>query len=232
MKNQYFGDNRDLFKYDLVLHLIENVNFLEHFTFIPMLTENDGRTDGNRRDYSKAKAGVNNEALKEYLKEKPRSVKEIKGFFVSRGIPITIYKEDGYFTHGNRHDYFNGIDQKLLLNSLVFVDPDNGLEVKNPSEKHILYREAKMIFERMDKNSVLMIYQHFPRQKHGQYFEDKRNEIKDKIGVLPLAISDNEIIFFLLAKNERLKKEIEREIECYKKKYPELMKYPTPDITG
>lgn len=48
MKNQYFGDNRDLFKYDLV-HKIINARYAglpKRFTFIPMLTENDNTKQG------------------------------------------------------------------------------------------------------------------------------------------------------------------------------------------
>jgi len=41
MKNQYFGDRNDFFKYDLVLNLIEKIVNLKCFTFIPMLTEDD-----------------------------------------------------------------------------------------------------------------------------------------------------------------------------------------------
>lgn len=230
MKNQYFGDNRDLFKYDLILHLIENVDCLNHFTFIPMLTEDDGRTDGNRRDYSKARAGTRNDSLKRFLSERPKNIREIKDFFSSRSIPVTIHKENEYFSHNGRDDYFDGIEEKLLLNSLIFVDPDNGLEVKRPNEKHVLYREVQKIIERMSKNSLLMIYQHFPRQEHRSYLEKRIGEIKDKTGISPLTISDNEIIFFFLAKDERLRKEIEKKIKWYKGIYPELFLYPSSPL--
>ena len=46
MKNQYFGDRNDFFKYDLVLSLMEKIENLKCFTFIPMLTEDDSSRDG------------------------------------------------------------------------------------------------------------------------------------------------------------------------------------------
>jgi hypothetical protein len=65
MKNQYFGDIRDLFKYDMVVWLIRQISSLENFTFIPMLTENDpSKKDGSQTDPTKAKAGFINEDLK------------------------------------------------------------------------------------------------------------------------------------------------------------------------
>lgn len=48
MKNQYFGDTRDLFKYDLILELLLENDFLERFTFIPMLTEDTENLHGRR----------------------------------------------------------------------------------------------------------------------------------------------------------------------------------------
>ena len=45
MKNQYFGDNRDLFKYDLVHTIIRarHAGLPSRFTFIPMLTKDEKR---------------------------------------------------------------------------------------------------------------------------------------------------------------------------------------------
>ena len=48
MKNQYFGDNRDLFKYDLFLKIIQKTDSVNRFTFIPMLTP-DVRSSQNAK---------------------------------------------------------------------------------------------------------------------------------------------------------------------------------------
>lgn len=39
MNRMFFGDARDLFKYDLVRHIMKAFPDLASFTFIPMLTE-------------------------------------------------------------------------------------------------------------------------------------------------------------------------------------------------
>ena len=41
MNRQFFGDTRDLFKYDLVRHVMKALPVFDSFTFIPMLTEED-----------------------------------------------------------------------------------------------------------------------------------------------------------------------------------------------
>ena len=45
MKNQYFGDRRDLFKYDLLLDVVES-HGANRLTFVPMLTPNDDSGEG------------------------------------------------------------------------------------------------------------------------------------------------------------------------------------------
>ena len=39
MKNQYFGDVRDLFKYDLIEFICTNISQKLHFHFVALLTE-------------------------------------------------------------------------------------------------------------------------------------------------------------------------------------------------
>ena len=53
MKNQYFRDIRDLFKYDLLTELIDNISALDQFILIPMLIEDGGKgIDGMYFPYS------------------------------------------------------------------------------------------------------------------------------------------------------------------------------------
>jgi len=48
-RNQYFGDTRDLFKYDLAMHCMEHAG-LSRLNFVPMLTPDDGSADGRHVD--------------------------------------------------------------------------------------------------------------------------------------------------------------------------------------
>ena len=70
MNRKHFGDQRDLFKFDLVRHIMKSLPGLTSFTFIPMLTETDTKTDtdrGTKKDLGKAvktgKAGSQNSNL-------------------------------------------------------------------------------------------------------------------------------------------------------------------------
>ncbi len=238
MKNQYFGDNRDLFKYDLITKIMLSVNSSKYFSFIPMLTKNDGKNDGNRRDFENAKAGTENEDLKKCLKKygkncdkNARDFRKIRQYFEQKQIYLNIYKENSneLFEHRIRAEYFKIENlKKFLTNPLIFIDPDNGLQIKNTkSNKHLLYFEVKDLYEHMDDNSILMIYQHFPRAryKYPEYTPEGRSKnLKENVGMRyqPIYISDNEIIFFLLAKNEKMKNELAKVVAKYKETYEKL----------
>jgi len=240
MKNQYFGDVRDLFKYDLIQQILEEINSLQGFTFIPMLTENDLKGgDGNKRDFDRAKKnsrpGTNNKELMKFLlkykidKDK-RDFTEIEKYFKSSGLKVSIYEDqcNEYFNNGIRDEYFKNISANLLHKSLVFVDPDNGLQIKKGTKKHLLYRDVKYLYDHMDEDSILMIYQHFPRArvKYPEYLPEGRSKkLKEKAGNLPTYISGKEIIFFLLTKNNELKSQLKRIINKYKRHYPNFFRH-------
>ncbi len=184
MKNQYFGDIRDLFKYDLIQQIMQQCPTLKQFSFIPMLTANDTRTDGNRRGFNdkrmQGRPGSGNDELVKYLHKyhsiapEDRDFTEIGYFFEKKGIQTKIYDSsdhslEEYFTHRKRQEYFSNIPKDILESALVFVDPDNGLEVKKSSHKHILYSEVKSLLDRMSEDSLLMLYQHYPREDHEEY---------------------------------------------------------------
>lgn len=234
MKNQYFGDVRDLFKYDLIQEVMEQSPALRQFSFIPMLTENDGRSDGNKRitnDKSlQDRLGSQNSELVDCLRKydtiapDDRDFREIGDFFEDKGIRTAIYHPadhlpEDYFTHGGRDVYFSGIPNDYLASALVFVDPDNGLEVKKPSEKHIRYPEIMSLLERMSDDSLLMIYQHFPREKHNEYIKKRLKELHNKTKSESLWITDDEIVFFFVAKRDETHPDLKDVLSGYSSRY-------------
>lgn len=223
MKNQYFGDNKDLFKYDLALEIMR-AGLVEHFTFVPMLTKPDETKHGGKNNRNQARAGTENKELisflNECINEERKDIEQMVDFFKRYGIKMTIYGKDGYFSHQERQFYFDGIESRLLSRALILIDPDNGLEVKNSGEKHILYSEVKGLYERMDGGSILMVYQYFPRIPHQQYLEGRMQELKERVnGNYPVCISDSEVAFFFLAKNEPLEHSLTHLISDYAERY-------------
>ncbi len=232
MNNQCFGDNRDLFKYDLIFQTIKR-GLVSHFIFIPMLNPDISgnkttKNEGGQRNRYKAKVGWKNNDLRVFLdkfqdKDK-RDIRELACFFREQGIETTIYcGKDKYFSHTRREEYFKQIRNELLRKSLVFVDPDIGLEVNKLTKKHIRYDEIKNLYKRMDESSILMIFQYIPYVKRGNYFPEVSKKLKKKVGDLPIYISDNQIVFFLLTKdNKSLRVALGKVVRDYEKCYPAL----------
>ncbi len=100
------------------------------------------------------------------------------------------------------------------------MDPDIGLKFKNLTKKHLRFEEAKNLYDHMDENSVLMIYQHFPREKHEIYLCERAKKLEEITGDVPIYISDNEIIFFLITKkNGAMRDNLAKIITNYKESY-------------
>ena len=131
------------------------------------------------------------------VREGKRNIKELEGFFTKQGIEMTIYEKP--FSHQNRQEYFAQIGDELLTKSLVFVDPDVGLEVARSGEKHLLLDEVQNLYQRMGEHSILMLFQHFPRQDHHEYLHRRAEVLAENItGDSPICIDDDEIILFFL----------------------------------
>jgi len=126
------------------------------------------------------------------------------------------------FSHEKRGRYFDSIVSHLPKKSLIFLDPDIGLEESKPTKKHLLFDEVKKIFEGMDSKSALMIYQHFPREKHEGYVRRRCAELHSITGTWPVIITDNEIIFFFLVKNAVLNETLGDVLSLYASTYPAL----------
>src|SRR4051794_30215725 len=135
MKHQYFGDRRDLFKYDLLLDLLSAVPTLERLTFVPMLTPDDDTRQGNR---IAVLHGRRSAALAEFLndcrQDKRQDLRALREFMQKAGVVYEPYRDSVFFDHDQRDEYFASIPAGSLTRALVFLDPDIGLEPSNPRQ--------------------------------------------------------------------------------------------------
>jgi hypothetical protein len=207
---------------------------LDSFTFIPMLTEGDGKavrkksaTTDLKKAYKTGKAGSQNIDLLSHM-ERLQEIdddleyfRQIESYFKKEQIIIDIIHQNA-FSHTLRKKYFDDLYTKFPKKSLIFLDPDIGLEESTPSEKHLLFAEVKKIYDHMDPGSVMMIYPHFPRVKHDGYIKNRSKQLRELTGSTPCTITDNEIVFFLLIKNEKKQQQLQDVLELYANTYPML----------
>jgi hypothetical protein len=223
MKNQDFGDNRDLLKFDLVYQIIRR-GLVDRFTYIPMLTENVKRSEEPQFCRHNAACGGENQELIEFfdrciINEK-RNINQLEEFFGGFGIKAVVYNKDHFFTNTDRSNYFAGIGQELLTRSLILIDPDKGLEEDVNNAGNLLYSELRDIYERMDDNSCLMFFQRFPYNLYEEYLGMRCDEIKDYIpGSQPISLDDLDSIIFFMTKNQVLQQRLLQLLGEYTQQY-------------
>jgi len=223
MKNQYFGDRNDFLKYDLVLTLIEKIDNLNCFTFIPMLTQDDGSGDGGLTNYDGDRRRELGDFLKSCIKKSNRNIKNLRSFMSSyRHIEYRPYGDDECFSHEGRKQYFDSIDSSILNESVILIDPDNGFEVKNMrsgiGHKYLKYSELSALYARMGSNSLILVYQHIPRVKREDYFARIGQKVHKCMNTRgPMCLSDNRVVFFIMAKTDELLNKTWKAINAYAK---------------
>jgi hypothetical protein len=211
LKNQYFGDVRDLFKYDLALECLE-AGMLHQFTLIPMLTPNESTPHGQRTNYKLAKAGKARVKLIRFLnhriKKNMRSVFLLREFF-SQHYPNTIFnihQPEPFFTQASRENYFESISDEILVDAVILIDPDVGLagSTGKTDDKHLRYKEAAAIYNKMGANSILIVFQFIPRVKRNEFYLKIGRKLKTEVTLeRPVFyVSDNTVVFFIIAKTK------------------------------
>ena len=177
MKNQYFGDINDYRKYGLLRSILHASRL--QLTVGWMLTPDDGSTDGNFTAYldRPARWSHHDPQLFNVLRESLSSTDErcVQLIEETSLLPSATYFSDIVPDDApGRRNWF----KELLVTSedaeFIFLDPDNGLEVKSRpygrknSSKFLYWREVDALWS---AGKSLLIYQHFIREKREKYIQ-------------------------------------------------------------
>lgn len=204
MKHQYFGDVSDYVKYGL-LRCFAAAGF--RVGVLWMLTPEDGRPDGRKTKYL---------SRPEKWKHHDPDLFAMLASALSRGNGrhLRHIEANGNIPHGwfwgavvpdartERIEWYERAASELRGTDLLFFDPDNGIEVlskpmgRKDSSKYVYWEELQSAWNR---NSSLLVFQHFPRVKRNEYIPATVAEMKERMQgayVLPLKASN---VVFLLA---------------------------------
>jgi len=208
VRYQFFLDARDYVKYGLLDDLMSRLGLLR-LTFIWMLTQDIDNAHGNRAPHF----DDNRPELNAFFQRTPRPhLWEVQDYFAQRGLICSSYgdRPSNYFTSANRQSYFASIEDNLLEDALVFLDPDNGVEPRSGSSAlHVRLDELRMLWNRMNQNAILVIYQHKPRVLGDVFWPDVTQRASDslKTPVIALPFGD---IGFLVASTSDLRNRLQR----------------------
>lgn len=216
MKNQYFGDKRDLFKFDLVLDVMAATG-LASFTYVPMLTPPDEKPDGR---LTPRVPGGRRPALFDFLRSVREGghadIRELRAFLGElSGIRYLPYRDGldaGKYGFESRDEYFAGIPDDLLVASCVLLDPDIGLEsgaavMKRAGPDKYLYLDSLYDLFLRCPDGVILIYQHLQNNAHfrlSQMVGDIETMSRRlKLKSVPF-IRDGDVAFYLISKDPSL----------------------------
>lgn len=209
MKNQYFGDINDYRKYGLlrVLQSTGDCSLLVAW----MLTPDDGSRDGGFRSYLDNRRALAKhdpklfDGLANLLRSSSqRSVALIEeSELLPRSQYYSVMVPDG---RSERENW-----QKDLLHTasgidLVFLDPDNGIEVpskpvgRKGSSKYVTWREIRSLWE---AGCSLLIYQHFRRENRQAFTQRLASELGRRTGARFTEAFCTPHVLFLLAAQDR-----------------------------
>lgn len=225
VQHKYFGDSRDYFKYDLIKTVLENTA-LRHYVFIPMLTEHRDDAEGK---VSPKDRGDKSPDLLHFIRScESKSLKHwrswvaryAESYSTVEPVDETYFSDDGRETYWKRYEHFLSMGE-----ALVFVDPDTGLETGTPAylrkmgrEKYILNPELRTLIERLDQSSVLMLYQHLPKNKH-LHGQSVNKKIEQVLSVSKLvharAYREDDLAFIFVSKRESTDREIREVLATY-----------------
>ena len=199
MRNQFFADDSDYFKYGL-LRIISSVTKL-NVLIAWMLTSDKNGKDGKFTDYL--------EYPNEWEKYDPPLYRELKKLFkenpkreVSLIEKSPILKSMEFYSKplpsdddDERKLWFNELEKSKSKN-IIFLDPDNGIEVKSVpygrkhSFKYLYWHEISALWE--NKNSLL-IFQYLPLFKN---YDDHSILIQEKLNALAKKTNGSQVVAF------------------------------------
>ena len=204
MKNQYLGDINDYLKYGLLRAIIGASGLRTLVAW--MLTPDGPGTDGRFVSYleNSAKWARHDPDLFTHLKEMlaqgaPRRVGLLERSSLLPGAKYcsAIVPDSAK----DRSTWFQSLLEQSQGRELVFLDPDNGLEVKSRpygrknSSKYLFWREVEALWA---SGKSLLIYQHFTREKRTHFIVRKSEELSHAApNSLLEAFATPRVVFFM-----------------------------------
>lgn len=209
MKDQYFGDVNDYRKYGLLRALQSSGD--GSLLVAWMLTPDDGGRDGGLRSYldSPARWAKHDRELFSGLSgllgsAQQRSVSLIEGADL---LPRASYYAAVVPQQRRERDVWSGGLLRAAAGvDLVFVDPDNGIEVRakpvgrKGSAKYVTWGEIEGLWA---TGCSVLIYQHFRREPRRAFAERVAAELRSRTKAALVEAFRTPHVLFLLASQNR-----------------------------
>jgi len=173
VRNQWYGDGRDLIKWGVLLHLatVRNLKRLVQAAYL-------------RPDSSRPTLGWQQKSIPfpEPVWVHFRDIHDIKRLAKATGIEIKVI--DTVYDAKARKRYTDEVishyRSTLQRPTLIFLDPDTGIAERNAKPQHVTPKEVGEIWASLKRKDWLVLYQHSNRDK--RWLVKKRSEFKRATG--------------------------------------------------
>ena len=185
MKNQYFGDINDYYKYCLLRQLNQQLNLGVCW----MLTADDQSRDGRKIKYLNDPQHwrhhdpvVFDQLQRAVIQNNIRHIQHAETILLPEVQFCSVQLTDDL---NERQVYFKNMQSQLADSDLIFFDPDNGIEVasrpygKKYAHKYLYWREINACYQ---NEQSLVIYQHLPRINRTKYLHLLAQKVFENCG--------------------------------------------------
>lgn len=198
MKDQYFGDARDYFKYHLIEELIASLPEVKQLLCLWMLTPPDQTNEGNVPFVESQELPDLTSFLQGHLDSGDRRVRHMQDYVSLKGIDYTPWGDEApYFSNAGRTAYFDTVPSECLRDAVVFFDPDKGISLGKVTPQHVAIDEVSAMRQRMSGNSVVVIYQHFPRKT--DFWNIMAETLRERVGGVVGYVADPAVCYFVIS---------------------------------
>lgn len=230
MRDEFFGDDHDFAKYDLLVEIVEKTPSLGVLTLVVMLTPNRNAQQGGRTSYEQ---GMRRSRIYEHLQDcvnsrnqRVRAVNELN-HILNNYCDYRPYHDTPphFFADATRQNYFDGIPNANLDSSLVFFDPDTGIETPNPNnmadrDEYLLWNDLAGVFGRATESTVFAVYQHYnfraTKLQKTAIFNEKASNLIQNLGLSCLvALSTDYTTMFVFSQSSQRMEHLSRLLMAY-----------------
>lgn len=171
MRDQWYGDNKDLVKWGVLLELARR-HHANHI--LQVLYQRPSTWEGLEIDGEQVELPA---AVVRHF----RSASSIST--IQSEVEIEVLSEE----FGDRDDYLQivlqRIQSRMQLPGIVFLDPDTGLEPRVAGPEHVIESEVGTIWRALLSGDVLAFYQHQTNRNGTPWIEPKKAQFERALGV-------------------------------------------------
>ncbi len=166
MKDEWYGDKRDLVKWSILVHLADQIEAGEILQVAYWSQSEWGSVVLDGEDHP-----IPASAIQHF-----RSITNVAS--LETHCPIRIITEP--FTDREKYleHVLEAIEAAPAQPSIVFLDPDTGLAPKKANKTHVLESELRAIWCALRPGDLLVFYQHQTNRDGSPWIEPKREQFE------------------------------------------------------